>query len=106
MRNETSPVLVLHTLTAFRSKSFSFSYKTNHASMFVQKAKKGIKQPLNVYEISLVKSETIRATNYSFRSNIHRLTVEKQTSFEHFFDDTRTHINRIKSLLLDKHTTR
>ena len=83
MKIETSPVLVLDTFTALRSKSYSFSYNS-----IIQKAKqKGIQKApkCEEYQNSLFNSETSSSTNISIRSNLHNLTVEKkQTSFESF----------------------
>ena len=75
MKIETSPVLVLDTFTALRSKSYSFSYNN------IQKAKqKGIQKTPKCehYKNSLFNSETSSSTNISIRSNLHNLTVEKQ----------------------------
>ena len=75
MKIETSPVLVLDSFIALRSKSYSFSYKS------IQKAKqKGIQKApkCEEYQNSLFNSETSSSTNISIRSNLHNLTVEKQ----------------------------
>ena len=82
MKIETSPVLVLDTFTALRSKSYSFSYNS-----IIQKAKqKGIQKApkCGEYQNSLFNSETSSSTNISIKSNLHNLTVTKQTSFESF----------------------
>ena len=78
MKIETSPVLVLDTFTALRSKSYSFSYNNNNN--ITQKAKqKGIQKApkCEEYQNSLFNSETSSSTNISIRSNLHNLTVEK-----------------------------
>ena len=103
MKIETSPVLVLDTFTALRSKSCSFSYNN------IQKAKqKGIQKALKCehYKNSLFNSETSSSTNISIRSNLHNLTVEKQNKLLALnpFDDKRLYINPIQSLPWDKHT--
>ena len=102
MKIETSPVLVLDTFTALRSKSYSFSYNN------VQKAKqKGIQKAPKCehYKNSLFNSETSSSTNISIRSNLHNLTVEKQNKLAlNPFDDKRLYINPIQSLPWDKHT--
>ena len=103
MKIETSPVLVLDTFTALRSKSFSFSYNS-----IIQKAKqKGIQKvpKCEEYQNSLFNSETSSSTNISIRSNLHNLTVEKQPKLcLNPFDDKRLYINPIQSLPWDKHT--
>ena len=102
MKIETSPVLVLDTFTALRSKSYSFSYNN------VQKAKqKGIQKApkCEEYQNSLFNSETSSSTNISIRSNLHNLTVEKLPKLcLNPFDDKRLYINPIQSLPWDKHT--
>ena len=106
MKIETSPVLVLDTFTALRSKSYSFSY--NNINNNIQKAKqKGIQKAPKCehYKISLFNSETSSSTNISIRSNLHNLTVEKQNKLAlNPFDDKRLYINPIQSLPWDKHT--
>ena len=112
MKIETSPVLVLDTFTALRSKSFSFSYNnpngTQCASGITQKAKqKRIQKAPKCehYKNSLFNSETSSSTNISIRSNLHNLTVEKQPKLcLNPFDDKRLYINPIQSLPWDKHT--
>ena len=103
MKIETSPVLVLDTFTALRSKSYSFSYNS-----IIQKAKqKGIQKApkCEEYQNSLFNSETSSSTNISIRSNLHNLTVEKQPKLcLNPFDDKRLYINPIQSLPWDKHT--
>ena len=105
MKIETSPVLVLDTFTALRSKSYSFSYNNNNN---IQKAKqKGIQNApkCEEYQNSLFNSETSSSTNISIRSNLHNLTVEKQNKLAlNPFDDKRLYINPIQSLPWDKHT--
>ena len=102
MKIETSPVLVLDTFTALRSKSYSFSFNN------IQKAKqKGIQKApkCEEYQYSLFNSETSSSTNISIRSNLHNLTVEKQPKLcLNPFDDKRLFINPINSLPWDKHT--
>ena len=50
-------------------------------------------------------SETTSATNYSNRSNLHKLSVEKQNKLAlDPFDDKRVYLNPIQSLSWDKHT--
>ena len=45
MKIETSPILVLDTFTALRSKSYSFSYNNTQSAFGIQKAKqKGIQK--------------------------------------------------------------
>ena len=76
---ETSPVLVLDSFTASRSKSYTFSY--NNPNGIIQRAKqKGIENAHKCedYKNSLFMSETTNPTNYSIRSNLHQLSVEKQ----------------------------
>ena len=75
MKIETSPVLMLDSFTALRSKSYSFSYNG------FQKAKqKGIQNAPECedYTLCLFMSETTSATNFSIRSNLHKLSVKKQ----------------------------
>ena len=106
MKIETSPVLVLDTFTALRSKSYSFSY--NNPNGITQKAKqKGIQKApkCEEYQNSLFNSESSSSTNISIRSNLHNLTVEKQNKLAlNPFDDKRLYINPIQSLPWDKHT--
>ena len=106
MKIETSPVLMLDTFTALRSKSYSFSY--NSPNGITQKAKqKGIQKSPKCehYKNSLFNSETSSSTNISIRSNLHNLTVEKQPKLcLNPFDDKRLYINPIQSLPWDKHT--
>ena len=117
MKLETSPVLVLDTFTALRSKSYSFSYynnnnnnnkNNNNNNSIIQNAKqKGIQKApkCEEYQNSLFKSETSSSTNISSRSNLHNLTVEKQNKLAlNPFDDKRLYINPIQSLPWDKHT--
>ena len=108
MKIETSPVLVLDTFTALRSKSCSFSYNNNNKNINIQKAKqKGIQKApkCEEYQNSLFNSETSSSTNISIRSNLHNLTVEKQNKLAlNPFDDKRLYINPIQSLPWDKHT--
>ena len=50
-------------------------------------------------------SETTSATDYSKRSNLHLLSVEKQNKLAlNPFDDKRVYLNPIQSLSRDKHT--
>ena len=88
MKLETSPVLVLDTFTALRSKSYSFSYNNKNN---IQKAKqKGIQKAPKCehYKNSLFNSETSSSTNISNKSNLHNLTVEKQNKLAlNPFDD-------------------
>ena len=102
MKIETSPVLVLDSSTASRSKSYSFSYNGS------QKAKqKRIKNAPECedYTRCLFMSETTSATNYSIRSNLHKLKVEKQNKLAlNPFDDRRVYLNPILNLSWDKHT--
>ena len=106
MKIETSPVLVLDTFTALRSKSYSFSY--NYPNGITQKAKQKRIQKApksEEYQNSLFNSETSSSTNISIRSNLHNLTVEKQPKLcLNPFDDKRLYINPIQSLPWDKHT--
>ena len=108
MKIETSPVLVLDTFTALRSKSYSFSYNNNNNNNNIQKAKqKGIQKApkYEEYQNSLFNSEASKSTNISIRSNLHNLTVEKQPKLcLNPFDDKRLYINPIQSLPWDKHT--
>ena len=105
---ETSPVLVLDTFTALRSKSYSFSYNNNINNNNIQKAKQKRIQKApkcEEYQNSLFNSETSSSTNLSIRSNLHNLTVEKQNKLAlKPFDDKRLYINPIQSLPWDKHT--
>ena len=85
MKIETSPVLVLDSFTALRSKSYSFSYHDTKGAMrmsngtegalrVVQKAKqKGIQKApkRKEYQNSLFNSETSSSTNISIRSIIY-----------------------------------
>ena len=102
MKIEASPVLVLDSFTALRSKSFSFSYNN------VQKSKqKGIQNAPECedYTRCLLMSETTSATNYSIRSSLHKLSVEKQNKPAlNPFDDKRVYLNPIQSLSWDKHS--
>ena len=102
MKIETSPVLVLDSFSALKSKSYSFSYSG------IQKSKqKGIQKALNSedYKSSLFLTETTNATNYSIRSNLHQLPVQYKNKLAlNPFDDKRMHLKPIKSLPLDKHT--
>ena len=102
MKTETSPVLVLDSLTALRSKSYSFSYNG------FQKAKqKGIQNAPECedYTRCLFMSETTSATNYSIRSNLHKLSLEKQNKLAlKPFDEKRVYLNPIQSLSWYKHT--
>ena len=102
MKIETSPVLVLDSFTALRSKSYSFSYNN------IQKAKqKGIQKApaCEEYTRCLFMSETTSSTNISIRSNLNNLTVEKQPKLcLNPFDDKRMYLNSIKSLPWDIHT--
>ena len=106
MKIETSPVLVLDSFIASRSKSYSFSY--HNPNGIIEKAKlKGIQKApkCEEYQNSLFNSETSSSTNISIRSNLHNLTVEKQPKLcLNPFDDKRLYINPIKSLPWDKHT--
>ena len=105
LKIETSPVLVLDTFTALRSKSYSFSYNNNN---IIQKAKrKGIQKAPKCehYKSSLFNSETSSSTNISNKSNLHNLLVEKQNKLAlNPFDNKRLYINPIQSLPWDKHT--
>ena len=104
MKIETSPVLVLDSFTALRSKSYSFSYNN------VQKSKqKGIQNAPECedYTRCLFMSETTSATNYSIGSNLHKLSVEKENKLAlNPFDDKRVYLNPIQSLSWDKHPER
>ena len=103
MKIETSPILVLDNFVALRSKSYSFSYNNN-----IQKSKsKGIQKApkFNDYTHSLFNSVSTTATKYSIKSNLHKLSVEKQNKLAlNPFDDKRLYINPIQSLPWDKHT--
>ena len=108
---ETSPVLVLDSFTALRSKSYSFSYNSIQKSktkISIQKAKqKGIQNAPECedYTRCSFMSETSSATNYSIRSNLHKLSVEKQNKLAmNPFDDKRVYFNPIHSLSWEKHT--
>ena len=102
MKIETSPVLVLDSFVALRSKSYSFSYND------IRKSKqKGIQHTLKYadYINSLFNSQTSSSTNKSIRSKLHNLTVEKQNKLTlNLFDDKRLHINEIQSFPWDDHT--
>ena len=113
MKIETSPVLVLDSFVALRSKSYSFSYNsipngTQSASGIVEKAtQKGIQHTPKYTDCinSLFNSQTSSSTNISIRSKLHNLTVEKQNKLAlNPFDDKRLHINEIQSFPWDKHT--
>ena len=86
-----------------RSKLYSFSYNRNP-----QKSKqKGIQKAPECedYTRCLFMSETTSATNFSIRSNLHNITVEKQNKLAlNPFDDKRVYLHPIQSLSLDKHT--
>ena len=102
MKIETSPILVLDNFVALRSKSYSFSYNNIRKSKQkgIQKAPK-----FNDYTHSLFNSVSTTATNYSIKSNLHKLSVEKQNKLAlNPFDDKRVYLNPIQSLLWDKHT--
>ena len=82
---------MLDSFTALRSKSYSFSYYSI--------------QECEDYTRCLFVSETTSATNYSIRSNLHKLSVEKQNKLVlNPFDDKRVYLNPIQSLSWDKHT--
>ena len=102
MKIETSPVLVLDSFTALRSNSYSFSYNC------IQKAKQKVIQKApecEDYTRCLFMSETTSATKYSIRSNLHKLSVEKQNKLAlNPFDDKGVYLNPIQSLSWDKHT--
>ena len=103
MKIETSPVLVLDTFTALRSKSYSFSYNS------IQKAKQeGIQNAPKCehYKSSLFNSETSSSTKYQLDLIYTTLqSVEQQPKLcLNPFDDKRLYINPIKSLPWDKHT--
>ena len=106
MKIETSPNIELDNFIALRSKSYSFSYGSSQK--LTQKSKqKGIQHtPIYSQFInSLFNSETTTATNYSIRSNAHKLTVQKQDKLAlNPFDDKRMYLNPIQSLSWDKHT--
>ena len=96
MKIETSPVLVLDSSTALRSKSYSFSYNDirNPKQRGIQNAPES-----EDYTRCLFMSETTSATNYSIRSNLHKLSVEKQNKLAlNPFDDKRVYLNPIQSL--------
>ena len=103
MKIETSPVLVLDSCTALRSKSYTFSY-----NIIIQKAKQKVIQKApkcKDYKNSLFMSETTNATNCSIHSNLHQLSVEKQNKLAlNPFDDKRKYLNPIQSLPWDEHT--
>ena len=88
--------IVLDSVTALRSKSYMFSYNN------IQRAKqKGIQKAPKCedYKNSLLMSETTNATNYSIRSNLHQLSVEKQNKLAlNPFDDKRMYLNPIQSV--------
>ena len=106
MKIQTSPVLVLDSFVALRSKPYSFSY--NSIQEATQKSKqKGIQKApkFNDYTHSLFNSVTTTATNYSIRSDARNLTVQKQDKLAlNPFDDKRVYLNPIHSLPWDKHT--
>ena len=87
MKIATSPVLVLDSFTALRSKSYSFSYNC------IQKEKQKVIQNAperENYTRCLFMSETTSATNYSIRSYLHKRSVEKQNKLAlNPFDDKR-----------------
>ena len=93
---------MLDSFTALRSKSYSLSYNS------IQEAKqKGIQKAPECedYTRCLFMSETTNATNYSIRSNLHKLSVEKQNKLAlNPFDDKRLYFNPIQSLSWVKHT--
>ena len=71
MKIERSPVLVLNSFTALRSKSYCFS--CNNFQKATQKSKqKGLQNApeCEYYTGCLFMSETKSATNYSIRSNL------------------------------------
>ena len=86
-----------------RSKLYSFSYNRNS-----QKSnKKGIQKATECedYTRCLFMSESTSATNYSIRSNLHNITVEKQNKLALIpFDVKRVYLHPIQSLPLDKPT--
>ena len=119
VRIETSPILMLDSFVALRSKSYSFSYSSipngtqstqsaSGDSGIVEKAKqKGIQHTPKYadYINSLFNSQTSSSTNISIRSKLHNLTVEKQNKRAlNAFDDKRLHINGIQSFPWDKQT--
>ena len=108
MKTETGPVLVLDNFTALQSKSYTFFYNTQSASGGIQKAKqKGIQKAPSCedYKNSLFNSETTNGTNYSIRSNLHKLTVQYLNKLAlNPFDDKRMYLNPIQSLPWNKHS--
>ena len=102
LKIETSPIIELDNFVALRSESYFFSYKTLQNSK-----QKGIQHtPQNKQFIySLFNSQTTTASNYSIRSDAHKITVQKQDKLAlNPFDDKRVHLNPIQSLSWDKHT--
>ena len=97
MKIETSPVLVLDSFRALRSKSYAYSYGATQIS----KQKRIQKSPKKEsYFNSLFNSETTTATIYA-----HNLTVQEQDKLAlNPFDDKRVYLNPIQSLPWDKHT--
>ena len=107
MKIETSPIIELDNFIALRSKSYSFSYGSSVQKATQKSKQKGIQHtPIYSQFInSLFNSETTTATNYSIRSNAHKLTVQKQDKLAlNPFDDKRMYLNPIQSLSWDKHT--
>ena len=76
---ETSPVLVLDSVIALGSKSYSFSYhRAGFAYQTIQKAKqKGIQKPLNVNITNVACLILKQQMQQFFRSNLHQLSVEE-----------------------------
>ena len=88
MKIETSPVLVLDTFKALRSKTYYISYN----SISEKTKQEGIQRAPDCeeYEPSLINSKTTLTTNFSIRSNLHQLTVQCHNKLAlNPFDDKR-----------------
>ena len=99
MKLETSRVLMLDSFIALRSKSYSYSY----ANEIKQKANQ--KRAHHTMKTTHSVCFTTRSTNYSIRSKLPHLPMEKPDKLAlNPFDDKRMYQNSIKSLPWDKHT--
>ena len=96
MKMKTSPVVMLDSSIALKSSSYAN----------IQNAKKkGVQHTPHYenYKQCLFKSETTHSTNYSIRSKLHHLTVEKQNKLDlYHFDHKHMYLNSIKSIPWDK----
>ena len=80
MRIKTSPVFVLDKFVALRSQSYSFSYNGIQTS---KQKRVQYASHFQGYVNCFLNSDTYLATNKSIRTNLHKLTVEKQIKLEY-----------------------